>query len=342
MALYLRWAAWCLKHRIATTLAAAGVLLRLVRAGAAAADRLRPARRPVADAGLPVAAAGQHLRADAARGRAGARDRREESAREDGLHGDRRRRGRLRPVRAARRGRGAQGDADHQPDAARGSRRRQQAGRRAPAARGARRHCPACASRSASAARPRSTSWCWPARTAGPARRTRAPRRARAAHHSRHRQRDDHGQPGAAGARRAARLRRAADLGVTSAAIADTLRIATAGDYDQRLAKLNLSQRQVPIVVKLPPDGAPGPRPARAADRARQERPGDARQRGAPWPSRAGRPRSTATTACATSTSRSNSTSSRSARSRNRRWRCRACRTCRRASARPRSAMPRR
>lgn len=45
---------------------------------------------------------------------------------------------------------------------------------------------------------------------------------------------------------------RAADLGVTSAAIADTLRIATAGDYDQDLAKLNLSQRQVPIVVKLP------------------------------------------------------------------------------------------
>ena len=47
---------------------------------------------------------------------------------------------------------------------------------------------------------------------------------------------------------------RAADLGVTSVAIADTLRVATAGDYDQGLAKLNLSQRQIPIVVKLPPD----------------------------------------------------------------------------------------
>jgi len=47
---------------------------------------------------------------------------------------------------------------------------------------------------------------------------------------------------------------RAADLGVTSAAIADTLRIATAGDYDQGLAKLNLSQRQVPMVVKLAAD----------------------------------------------------------------------------------------
>lgn len=45
---------------------------------------------------------------------------------------------------------------------------------------------------------------------------------------------------------------RMADLGVTSAAIADTLRIATAGDYDQSLAKLNLTQRQIPIVVKLP------------------------------------------------------------------------------------------
>ncbi len=47
---------------------------------------------------------------------------------------------------------------------------------------------------------------------------------------------------------------RAADLGVMSAAIADTLRIATAGDYDQGLAKLNLSLRQVPVVVKLQSD----------------------------------------------------------------------------------------
>ena len=47
---------------------------------------------------------------------------------------------------------------------------------------------------------------------------------------------------------------RAADLGVTSAAIADVLRIATIGDYDQNIAKLNLAQRQIPIVVKLPPE----------------------------------------------------------------------------------------
>ncbi len=44
---------------------------------------------------------------------------------------------------------------------------------------------------------------------------------------------------------------RAADLGVTSAVIAETLRVATTGDYDAQLPKLNLSQRQVPIAVKL-------------------------------------------------------------------------------------------
>lgn len=43
----------------------------------------------------------------------------------------------------------------------------------------------------------------------------------------------------------------AADLGVTSHAIGETLRIATVGDYEQLLPKLNLEQRQVPIVVKL-------------------------------------------------------------------------------------------
>ncbi|MCL6712556.1 efflux RND transporter permease subunit [Pseudomonas sp. R2.Fl] len=44
---------------------------------------------------------------------------------------------------------------------------------------------------------------------------------------------------------------RAADLGVTSAGIADSLRIATSGDYSQDLAKLNLSERQVPVLVRL-------------------------------------------------------------------------------------------
>jgi len=45
---------------------------------------------------------------------------------------------------------------------------------------------------------------------------------------------------------------KAADLGVTASAIADSLRIATAGDFDSGLAKLNLPERQVPMVVRLP------------------------------------------------------------------------------------------
>ena len=45
---------------------------------------------------------------------------------------------------------------------------------------------------------------------------------------------------------------RAADLGVTASSIGETVRVATAGDYDTNLTKLNLSERQVPIRVKLP------------------------------------------------------------------------------------------
>ena len=45
---------------------------------------------------------------------------------------------------------------------------------------------------------------------------------------------------------------RAADLGVTAAAIGETVRVATAGDYDTDLTKMNLPERQVPIRVKLP------------------------------------------------------------------------------------------
>jgi multidrug efflux pump subunit AcrB len=47
---------------------------------------------------------------------------------------------------------------------------------------------------------------------------------------------------------------RMADLGVTSSSIGETLRIATVGDYDSSLPKMNLSQRQVPIVVRLADD----------------------------------------------------------------------------------------
>jgi len=44
---------------------------------------------------------------------------------------------------------------------------------------------------------------------------------------------------------------RAADLGVTTRSLADTVRIATAGDYAMQLPKLNLPQRQIPIRVRL-------------------------------------------------------------------------------------------
>lgn len=47
-------------------------------------------------------------------------------------------------------------------------------------------------------------------------------------------------------------LARAADLGVSTAAIAETIRIATVGDYETGLAKLNLPERQLPIVVRFP------------------------------------------------------------------------------------------
>ncbi|GGY16864.1 AcrB/AcrD/AcrF family protein [Massilia dura] len=45
---------------------------------------------------------------------------------------------------------------------------------------------------------------------------------------------------------------RAADLGVTATSIGETVRVATAGDYDFDLTKMNLPERQVPIRVKLP------------------------------------------------------------------------------------------
>ncbi|MFZ6842995.1 efflux RND transporter permease subunit [Undibacterium sp. RuTC16W] len=45
---------------------------------------------------------------------------------------------------------------------------------------------------------------------------------------------------------------RAADLGISTVAIAETIRIATVGDYDTGLAKLNLPERQIPVVVRFP------------------------------------------------------------------------------------------
>lgn len=42
-----------------------------------------------------------------------------------------------------------------------------------------------------------------------------------------------------------------ADKGVTTSGVADTLRVATMGDYAQALSKLNLDTRQIPVVVRL-------------------------------------------------------------------------------------------
>ncbi|EJC82998.1 cation/multidrug efflux pump [Rhizobium leguminosarum bv. trifolii WSM2297] len=47
---------------------------------------------------------------------------------------------------------------------------------------------------------------------------------------------------------------RAAALGVTSSAIAEAVRVATNGEYSSDLPKLNLPQRQVPIVVRFNPE----------------------------------------------------------------------------------------
>lgn len=44
---------------------------------------------------------------------------------------------------------------------------------------------------------------------------------------------------------------KAAQLGITSNSIGNLIRIATSGDYDNNLAKLNLADRQIPIRVKL-------------------------------------------------------------------------------------------
>lgn len=52
---------------------------------------------------------------------------------------------------------------------------------------------------------------------------------------------------------------RAADLGVATADIAEATRIATSGDYTQRMAKLNLADRQIPIRVGFARDALTDP-----------------------------------------------------------------------------------
>jgi multidrug efflux pump subunit AcrB len=52
---------------------------------------------------------------------------------------------------------------------------------------------------------------------------------------------------------------KAADLGVSTTDIADAARVATSGDFRQRLAKLNLPERQLPIRVQLRPEALNDP-----------------------------------------------------------------------------------
>ncbi|MEY4296124.1 MAG: hypothetical protein RLY82_1812, partial [Pseudomonadota bacterium] len=44
---------------------------------------------------------------------------------------------------------------------------------------------------------------------------------------------------------------KAAEMGVSTTAIGETVRVATLGDYDTALPKLNLAERQVPVMVRL-------------------------------------------------------------------------------------------
>ena len=311
--IYMRWArvvpAAPLSRRSLARGASSSARSSLV---AAAADRLHPARRPVADAGHAHAAAGQHACAQTLRhGRAGAR-----SIVQQNPH--------VKLVYTAVGGGSAGADPFDRASARaevrkatltinltpRGERRGSASRRsRASCARRSRR-CPARASRSASAARARSTSWCWPARTADVLRAARAQRRARAAHAS---------PASATSPRPRAWSGPSSSCGPTSrapptsaspsAAIAETLRIATAGDYDQglrqaqpgaapgadrRQARPTRRARTSTLLERLPVPGARGPvLLGNVADADDRQRPGA---------------RSTATTACATSTSRSSST----------------------------------
>ena len=114
------------------------------------------------------------------------------------------------------------------------------------------RRCRARASRSAPAARAKSCSWCCPATTS-----TSCSARANDVAH------DLRGIHGLGNVTSTASLlrpeilitpdfARAAELGVTASSIGETVHVATAGDYDQALPKLNLPDRQIDIRVQLP------------------------------------------------------------------------------------------
>src|SRR3546814_17029536 len=67
---------------------------------------------------------------------------------------------------------------------------------------------------------------------------------------------------------------RAAELGVTAEAIGDAVRIATAGDYEVILPKLNLPERKIYIRTKLDP----APRPALDTNRPLRRPPKNGRK----------------------------------------------------------------
>jgi hypothetical protein len=61
------------------------------------------------------------------------------------------------------------------------------------------------------------------------------------------------------------RAEEAARLGVTTAAIAQTVRVATIGDFDAALAKVSVDNRLIPVRVELSESVREGPRPDRGA-----------------------------------------------------------------------------
>ncbi len=137
MAVYIGWAAWCLKHRIKTTIAAivfffgSFALVPLLPTGFLPPDDLSQTQVYIS---LPPGSTFKETLAAAEEAR---RIVEPEPQCEDGVHRHRRRRGRQRPLCPARCGRGAQGDPDDQHDATQRARRRQEADGGAPIARGA-------------------------------------------------------------------------------------------------------------------------------------------------------------------------------------------------------------
>ena len=92
----------------------------------------------------------------------------------------------------------------------------------------------------------------------------------------------------------------AAELGVSTEAISEAVRIATIGDIGANLAKFDVGERQVPIRVQLE-EGARGDRQMLEVPQGRHHlgRHRAALGRGAASSWARARPRSTATTACA-------------------------------------------